>query len=252
MTALLLNLKQVRLRFKGDKEARLKLKLRGEGVVTAGDLEAPGHVEVVNPDLPLLSGDSARAKVDLEMSAATGYGYSPSEERAGLPIGETPIDAVFSPIRQAHFKVFKPGVAEMARAGHGYDNLVVEVKTDGTITPEGALREASARLARHLDLVAGRPWFEKEELPPLPYRRTLNQIGLQPRTKNALQGGGYETVLEVMKSLRQGAKEIKKLKGMGKHSYADLLATLEAQNLSPGDQEVLAVLTRLPKKRAEE
>ena len=133
MTALILNMKGVRLKFKSDKPARLSLKVRGEGVVTAGDLDCPSHVEVVNPDLPLLTGDSADAKVDLEFSAGTGYGYSPSEERLGLPIGEMPIDAVFSPIRQATFQVTKPGVAETARVGHTFDNLTVSVKTDGTI-----------------------------------------------------------------------------------------------------------------------
>lgn len=246
MTDLSLNLKQLRLRFKEDKPARLKLKVRGEGTATAGDLELPDHVEVVNPDLPLLTGTSAETRVDIEMSAATGYGYSPSEERSGLPIGETPVDAIFSPVRQANFKVLGPSVPERARAGHNYEKLLVEVTTDGSLTPQEAVREASGRLAKYLDKVSSRSWYQKSRLPALPYRRTIAQIGLAPRTQNALGQAGFETVLDVMKSLRRGDREIKGLKGMGETSWQDLIEQLRAQNLSDGDREVLTILTNPP------
>ena len=85
MTAFILNLKAVRFKFKEDKPATLSLKVRGEGAVTAADLICPPHVEVVNPEQHLLTADTAKAKLDVSLTATTGYGYSPSEERLGLP-----------------------------------------------------------------------------------------------------------------------------------------------------------------------
>lgn len=241
MTDLISNLKAVRFEFAEDKPARLALKVRGEGPVTAGALECPPHVRVVNRDQLLLTGDSAEANVDLALSAETGYGYSPSEDRLGLPVGEIPIDAVFSPVRRANFRITQAGVAEMARTGHSFENVTVELDTDGTITPEAALRSASTQLASHFDLIAGSgPWPQKKDLPALPYRRTPEQVaGLQPRTRNALQQAGYSTVLDVMKALRRKPAEVKRLKGMGRQSFVNLLTALGEQNLSEGDLLVL-------------
>ena len=81
MTALILNVKQLRLKMHQNESARLRVEVRGEGVVTAGDFECPPHVEIVNPDLYLLTIDSPDAELDIELVAQMGRGYSPAEER---------------------------------------------------------------------------------------------------------------------------------------------------------------------------
>ncbi|MGD2205951.1 MAG: DNA-directed RNA polymerase subunit alpha, partial [Anaerolineae bacterium] len=107
MTSLLLNLKQIRFRFFDDEEetARLRLEVRGEGVVTAGDIVCPPTIEVVNPEAYILTTDSVEADVEMEMTVGRGRGYSPAEERDTLAVSEIPTDAIFGPVRKANFKV---------------------------------------------------------------------------------------------------------------------------------------------------
>lgn len=238
MTSFILNLKAVRLRFKTDKPATIRLKLRGEGPVTAGDLQLPPHVEVANPDLVLLTGDSDKAAVDAELTATTGSGFSPSEERSGLPPGEIAIDAVFSPVRKANFRLLRPDVSEIARHGRPFDRLQLEVETDGTIAPEDAIRQAARKLSAHFALVTGN-WQSEQKPGGLPYRRTLDEINLDTRTRNALLNAGLTNVLDVMKELRRGDGHITAIKGLGKKSLSALIDTLGELNLSPGDREVL-------------
>ncbi len=104
MTRLILNCKQLRLKMIDCETARLRLEVHGEGVVTAADLQAPPEVEIVNPDLYLLTLDSDDAQFEMELSVEEGVGYSPAGERGHLPIGEIPVDAIFSPVGNVDFK----------------------------------------------------------------------------------------------------------------------------------------------------
>lgn len=151
MTALILNVKQLRLKMLQNESARLRMEIKGEGVVTAGDLDTPPHVEIVNPDLYLLTADSAETELDIELVVQMGRGYSPAEERGKLPIGEIPVDAIFSPIRKVNY------VVERARIGQAtdYDRLRLEITTDGTILPHDALNEAAKVLVQHFSLISG-------------------------------------------------------------------------------------------------
>ncbi|NLF01804.1 MAG: DNA-directed RNA polymerase subunit alpha, partial [Anaerolineales bacterium] len=99
MIALILNLKQLRAQLHGEEDARLRLTVRGEGVITAADLECPPNVEIANPELYLLTADSEEADLDIELVLSNGRGYSPAEDRARTgSIGEIPVDAIFSPV----------------------------------------------------------------------------------------------------------------------------------------------------------
>lgn len=242
MTALILNLKAVRLRFSRDKPAELTLRVRGEGPVTAGNLNCPSHVKVVNPEQILLTGDNAETKVDVTLQAQTGAGYSPSEDRSGLPIGEIPIDAVFSPIRKANFRVERSDVVATARAGQPFERLVVEVETDGTLRPETAVRQAAKQLAGQFSRLAEEPWLKGTAGAQFVYHRSLAELGLEPRTQNALRRAGLETVGETLKRLRQNPQEVRALPGLGRKSYGDLLDRLEEQPLSDGDRQLVQQL----------
>ncbi len=155
---LMLNVKQIRLRLRGEGPIRMRLEVRGEGVVTAGDIVVPPEVELVNPELYLFTTDSNKARLDIEFQVEAGRGYSPADQRGKLPIGELPVDAIFSPVQRVNFSV------EPARIGltTNYDRLIVEIWTDGTVRPQDALAQSAQMLVQHLRLIAGVSGIEEE------------------------------------------------------------------------------------------
>ena len=126
--------------------ARLSLEVHGEGVVTAGDIVCPPSVEVVNPETYLLTTDSAEADLEMEMTVSRGRGYSPAEERGKLPVAEIPTDAIYSPIRKVSYKVERASIGQVSN----FDRLIIEIWTDGTISPAEALSTSAQILVKHL------------------------------------------------------------------------------------------------------
>ena len=240
MTALALNTKQIRFAFSQDKPAELQLAIRGEGPLRAGDLLCPPHVKVTNPDLLLATADSDQAKLDISFWAQPGRGYEPAGERRDLEPGTIPLDAVYTPVRRANFKVQGASLSEQVRAGQGYEKLLLEVKTDGSRSPESVLREGSALLGQQFSHLAYSYWdADKRPLPPV-YQRALADIDLKPRTLSRLQEAGYDKLLPLMKELRQDPEAIRSLPGLGRQSFKDLIESLQQQKLSQNDQDVLA------------
>jgi DNA-directed RNA polymerase subunit alpha len=208
MTALILNVKQLRLKMHQNESARLRVEIKGEGVVTAGDFDVPPHVEIVNPDLYLLTADSAEAELDMELVVQMGRGYSPAEERGKLPIGEIPVDAIFSPIRKANY------VVERARIGQAtdYDRLRMDITTDGTLLPHDSLSEAAKILVQHFTLIAGgvtevdMPVEPEEEggIPTKIYEMPIEDLELTVRAYNCLKRAGITQVGEILEKLKKG------------------------------------------------
>jgi DNA-directed RNA polymerase alpha subunit len=152
---------------------RLHLSVSGQGVVTAGDIICPPEIEIVNPELYLFTVDDPDAELDIEMVVSAGRGYSPSEERGKLPIGELPVDAVFSPIRKVNYDVTPARVGQMTN----YDTLTLEIWTDGTLRPQRALDISAKLLIRHFALFAG---VEALEAPAEPIAVPSAQPGMGP------------------------------------------------------------------------
>lgn len=230
MTALILNIKQLRLKMFQNESARLRLEVKGEGSITAGDFECPPHVEIINPDLHLLTADSPNAEVDMEVVVQMGRGYSPVEERGKLPIGEIPIDAIFSPVRKANY------IIERARIGQAtdYDRLLMEITTDGTITPHDALSEAAKILVQHFSLIAGVTEIEtpaevEEEsgIPSKIYETPIEELELTVRAYNCLKRAGITQVGEILDKLKKGQDEILAIRNFGQKSLDELMARLE-------------------------
>jgi DNA-directed RNA polymerase subunit alpha len=229
MTALILNVKQLRVKLFSNESARLRTEIRGEGTLTAGDLECPPNVEIVNPDLPLFVADSPEAELDIELVVEPGRGYSPAEERGKLPIGEIPIDAIFSPVRRASYTV------ERARIGQvtDYDRLVLEISTDGTISPHDALSEAARILVQHFTLVSGvaeeEPEIEEEEeggIPARMYETPIEELELTVRAYNCLKRAGITQVGEILEKLQKGEEEILAIRNFGQKSLDELMDKL--------------------------
>ncbi len=248
MTSLILNLKELRVKLYQDEAARLRVSVNGEGVVTAGDLEYPPYVEILNPDLHLLTGDSSEAELDIELVVEPGRGYSPAEERGKLPIGEIPVDAIFSPIRKANFKV------ERARVGQAtdYDKLIIELTTDGTIAPYDALRDAAHLLVQHFSLIADIK-VEEEVLTPVeeesadavsvaPVQDTpIEELELTVRAYNCLKRAGITQVNEILDKLHKGPDEILAIRNFGQKSLDELVDRLEEKGfLADVDESIIA------------
>src|SRR5579859_264289 len=151
MTQLILHVKQLRLKMLSGESARLRLEVRGEGTVTAADIVCPPEVEIINPDLYLFTVDSDKAQLEMELTVQAGRGFSAAEERGRLPIGELPVDAIYSPVRRVNFDV------ERARVGQktNYDKLILEIWTDGTVRAEEAMGASAKMLIAHLQTIAG-------------------------------------------------------------------------------------------------
>ena len=239
MTSLLLNLKQVRLKFldEEEEEARLHLDVRGEGVVTAGDIVCPPFMEVVNPDLYLFTTDSPEADVEMEMTVRRGRGYSPAEERGKLPVSEIPTDAIYSPIRRVNFKVGRATIGQET----DFDNLTMEIWTDSTISPAEALSTAAQLLAKHLILVAEfgdkvvevEPEVEESRIPDRIAETSIEELDLSVRAFNCLKRAGISTVGEILEKLERDEDELLAIRNFGQKSLDELKANLEAKGFWP-------------------
>jgi DNA-directed RNA polymerase subunit alpha len=214
---------------------RLRLSVRGQGPVTAGDLVCPPEVEVANPELYLLTVDDPDAELDIEMAVERGRGYSPSEERGKLPIGELPVDAIFSPVRRANFDVAPARVGQMTN----YDSLVLEIWTDGTIRPQVALGYAAQLLIKHFGLFTGVETLvaeaeagpatdmQPEEVPGLVADVPIEELDLSVRVYNCLKRTGITRVDEVLAKMEKGPDEMLSIRNFGSKSLDELVLRLE-------------------------
>lgn len=239
MTSLLLNLKDVRFKFVEDVEdsARLRLEVQGAGVVTAGDIVCPPIVEVVNPELYLATTDSAEANLEMEMTVAKGRGYSPAEERGQLPVGEIPTDAIYSPVRKANFKVERTRIGQVSN----FDRLIMEIWTDGTISPKKALSTSAEILVKHLALIAEfgdvtlelEPEVEESWIPDRIAEASIEDLDLSVRAFNCLKRAGIANVGEILEKLERDESELLAIRNFGQKSLEELKEKLAAKGYWP-------------------
>ncbi len=230
-TRLLLNLKRLRLHSRAENGTRMYLEARGEGVVTAADIQAPPEVEILNPELELLTLDSDEANIEMELTVGTGQGYSPAEERAGLHLGELPVDAIFSPIRKASYQVEQTRVGRMTN----FDRLTIEIWTDGTISPTDAMRQAAQILVDQFKLIASygleitKDEREADEgIPQTIYETPIEDLDLSVRAYNCLKRAGIIQVGEIVERLRRGDDEMLVIRNFGQKSLDELKERLQA------------------------
>jgi len=234
MTSLILNVKKLRLRYFAEEPVRLMLSTRGKSVVTAADIDCPPDVEIINPELHLLTLDTSDTELDIEFVVERGRGYSPGEERQGLPIGQIPVDAIFSPVMRTSYNVERTRVGQVT----DYDHLVIEIWTDGTVRPAEALSTAAQILLRHLSPVAAFSEVQPEELeeeaeqlPGIPskvYDTQIEVLELSVRAYNCLKRAGITKVGEVLEKLGQGqGKELLAIRNFGKKSFQELVEKLQ-------------------------
>jgi len=196
--------------------------------VTAADIIAPPEVKIINPDLYLFTADSAKTRLDIEFNVERGRGYSPSNERGRMPIGELPVDAIFSPVKRVNWEV------QAARVGQStnFDKLVMEIWTDGTISPESCLSTAAKILIEHLRYVAGVSEetltiaMEKEvagsRLTSEVAETPVESLDLSVRVFNSLKRTGITTVGDVLELLDKGDQAVMSIRNFGEKSLEEL------------------------------
>ena len=224
----MLQVKQLRLIMEGLDTTRMHLEVRGEGVVTAADIITPPEITIINPDLYLFTADSAKTRLDIEFTVERGRGYAPSNERGRMPIGELPVDAIFGPIKRINWEV------QAARVGQStnYDKLILEIWTDGAITPENALSTTAKILIEHLRYVAGISEetlsiaMEKEvagsHLTSEVAETPVESLDLSVRVFNSLKRTGIITVGDVLELLEKGDQAVMSIRNFGEKSLEEL------------------------------
>ncbi|MGC8855921.1 MAG: DNA-directed RNA polymerase subunit alpha [Anaerolineae bacterium] len=225
----MLQIKQLRLKLDGVDSTHMHLEVRGEGTVTAADIIAPPEVEIVNPDLYLFTVDDSKTKLDIEFTVERGRGYSPANERSGhLPIGDLPVDAIFSPVKRVNWEVTSARVGQSTN----YDKLILEIWTDGTISPERALSTSAKILIDHLRYIAG---VSEEALAVAVEREVagtrlsselaetpVEALDLSVRVFNSLKRTGITTVGDVLELLEKGESAVMSIRNFGEKSLEEL------------------------------
>ncbi len=223
----MLHIKQLRLILHEGESARLRLEVQGEGVVTAADIIAPAEVEIVNPELYLFTVDDDKARLEIEMNVQRGRGYSPSDERGRLPIGELPTDAIFTPVRRVHSEVGRARVGQDT----SYDRMMIEIWTDGTVRPSEALSRSAQIMIAHLRDIAGVTEESllvaaAQEEQPKPasemYETPIENLDLSVRVFNSLKRTGITTVGEVLDMLEKGPEAMLSIRNFGEKSLDEL------------------------------
>lgn len=229
VTEIVLNLKRIRIHANTPvKEARAYLSWQGSGPITAGDIEWPSELDVVNPELVIANADGGDTVVDMEITVSIGRGYLPAEAQQGFhQIGDIPIDAIFTPIEKVNY------VVEQTRVGGqtDFDRLIFEIQTDGTIEPEAALTDAADILVQHAQLIAGfkgsgaAAELETPQLPKEVEAKPLSELGLSPRVLNALRSRQIDTVGQALAMERD---QLLSIRNFGPRSLRELFDALEA------------------------
>ncbi len=192
-------------------------------------------MEIVNPDLYLFTVDNDKARLEMELTVEPGRGYLPADARGRLPIGELPVDAIFSPVRRCNYTVARARVGQMTN----YDKLILDIWTDGTLRPKEALSHAARILMQHFSLVAGvSEEVVMREAPSTPsripheiYDMPIEQLELSMRVFNSLKRAGITSVGEVLEMLKRGEDALLTIRNFGHKSLVELREKLAARGL---------------------
>ncbi len=205
VTEVILNLKKLCLKSFTEDPITLLLDVKGPAEVRASHVQATSDVEIVNPDLYICT-LAAKGHLRMELNVERGKGYVPAErnKREGQPIGVIPIDAIFTPVQKANFTVEKTRVGQST----DFDRLIIEVWTDGTMSPEEAVSHAAELFTKHLDLFVNR-------LMDTP----IEELDLSVRAFNCLKANEIQTVGQL---LQKKEEELLALRNFGRKSLDEI------------------------------
>jgi len=228
---IILALKQVRLRYTKDTPTTISLSAKGHTEVTAGDFELPSDVTIANPDLVIAHLTDKSAKLEIEAVVESGLGFSPVEERQRSTVGTIPVDATFTPVARVNFSV------EATRVGRvtNFDKLVLDVTTDGTISPQSALDSAAGTLVGYFAAIVNPQTSASASAAagpaaagPTGVSLSIEEVDLPTRIANALQKAGIETVSQLLATPHA---DLAKIKNLGSKSVKVIQLALKDRGL---------------------
>lgn len=252
---IIMNIKQLRLRCFSDHPVQLFLEATGAGKVTAADLICPPEVEIVNPELHIATLDSDEARLHMELTAERGRGYVPADDRSGSEIGVIPVDAIYTPVKKANFKVERRRVGQIT----DYDRLILEVWTDGTIAPDEAIAQAAQILIKNLTVLEElgakpitrleKPLLRPASIPPKVYDIPIEDLDLSIRAHNCLKRAGITKVGQVLEMTKE---DLLHVRNFGHKSYEELRDRLAVRGLLDGSRLAASALAEVPKEEMAE
>ena len=232
---IIVNLKNVRLKFTENEEKVMRINFKGEGEVTAGDIITDGTVEILNPDLHIAT-VAEGGQLIMELIADMGRGYSPSEKnkKPNQDISVLPIDSIYTPVKKVNYQVKNTRVGQMV----DYDKLIIEVWTDGSLKAHEALSLAAKVMTGHLELFIDlseatkntQVMIEKEESKKEKVLETsIEELELSVRSFNCLKRAGISTVEDLT---NRSENDMMKVRNLGKKSLDEVIAKLHSLGLN--------------------
>ena len=237
---IIVNLKNVRLKFTENEEKVMRINFKGEGEVTAADIITDGTVEILNPDLHIAT-VSEGGQLIMELTADMGRGYSPSEKnkKPNQDISVLPIDSIYTPVKKVNYQVKNTRVGQMV----DYDKLIIEVWTDGSLKAHEALSLAAKVMTGHLELFIDlseatrntQVMIEKEESKKEKVLETsIEELELSVRSFNCLKRAGIATVEDLT---NKSESDMMKVRNLGKKSLDEVIAKLHSLGLSFAEED---------------
>lgn len=237
---IILNLKKLRFRVYSDEPQYIILTKKGKGNVTAADIKTNSDIEIVNTDQHIATIDNDKTQIGMEIKVEKGRGYIPVEARESekLEVGMIAVDALYSPVRRVRYNVENTRVGQVT----DLDRLVLEVETDGSISPMDAVTQAAEILVRHFSVVGGQtaPVGEMQEVAEDSKESNaakimIEEVNFTPRTTNALLNNDIRTMKDL---LRLTDTELKELKGFGAKAYDEVKDKIAELGFAKETEEV--------------
>jgi DNA-directed RNA polymerase subunit alpha len=236
VTDIVLNIKEIAVKMEGEGPKRMTLRKQGPGTVTAGDIQAPGDIEILNPELVLCTLDDG-ADIRMELTVATGKGYVAAERNRpeDAPIGMIPVDSLYSPVKKVSYRV------ENTREGQvlDYDKLTLSLETDGSVTPDDAIAYAARILQDQLSVFISFDEPKKEKIedstPELAFNPALlkkvDELELSVRSANCLKN---DNIVYIGDLIQKTEGEMLRTPNFGRKSLNEIKEVLASMGLHLG------------------
>jgi DNA-directed RNA polymerase subunit alpha len=236
VTEIVLNIKGIRLRSYAERPVKVLLTKQGAGIVRASDIDTPSNVELVNPNHYICTLDSDEAHLEIEMTVERGRGYLPADQRDALPIGEIPVDAIFTPVPKVNYVVENTRVQQAT----DFDRLLIEIWTDGTIKAGDALSHAAQVLVQYAQTISGFNQLSLDTevakdpgglaIPADIYDTPIEELDLSTRTYNCLKRADITKVGQV---LEMDEKALLSVRNLGQKSMEEIRDKLVERGYIP-------------------
>ena len=232
VTDIILNLKELVLRSESDEPATVYLKAKGPGAVTAGDIAPPAGIEILNSDMHIATlGKGGSLEMEMTVERGVGYRMADKNKKPREPIGVIPVDSIFSPVRRVSYAVENTRVEQMTDR----DRLILDVETDGSITPREALASAGGTLLELIQLFGDLAEAQsmqvgpaEDDSMPSDYAITVEELNLSVRSYNCLKREGINSVGDLVD---KSEAELMDIRNFGQKSIDEVKAKLEELGL---------------------